>query len=114
MSAPPTRRRLTLWVKACVPMIGKLIGHREFQTTARYTHLEPNSVEVSVGRVSESVAADFDLPRRVSVATSFASEFRLARWRWARPPRCRRLARMIDGVTEVCPGISHVGYVNAR
>ena len=40
-----------------LPKIGKLLGHRHIQTTARYTYLGRDSVHESLRRVSESVEA---------------------------------------------------------
>ena len=40
-----------------LPTIGKLLGHRHIQTTARYAHLARDSVHESARRVSESVEA---------------------------------------------------------
>ena len=39
-------------------MIGKLLGHRKAQTTARYAHLAQDSVKASAARVAESLRAD--------------------------------------------------------
>ena len=39
-------------------MIGKLLGHRKVQTTARYVHLAQDSVKASAARVAESLKAD--------------------------------------------------------
>ncbi len=41
-------------------MIGKLLGHRKVQTTARYAHLARESVKMSATRVAESIAADME------------------------------------------------------
>ena len=41
-----------------LPMIGKLLGHRKVQTTARYAHLAQDSVKASAARVAESLRAD--------------------------------------------------------
>ncbi len=41
-----------------LPMIGKLLGHRKVQTTARYAHLARESVQASTARVAESIGAD--------------------------------------------------------
>ena len=41
-----------------LPMIGKLLGHRQVQTTARYAHLAQESVKASSTRVAESIAVD--------------------------------------------------------
>ena len=43
-----------------LPMIGKLLGHRKVQTTARYAHLARESVKMSAARVAESIAADME------------------------------------------------------
>ena len=39
-------------------MIGRLLGHSEVETTARYAHLAEDSVKESAARVAESIAAD--------------------------------------------------------
>ena len=41
-------------------MIGKLLGHRQVQTTARYAHLARESVKTSAARVAQSIAADME------------------------------------------------------
>ena len=41
-----------------LPMIGKLLGHRKVQTTARYAHLARDSVNAAAARVAESLRAD--------------------------------------------------------
>jgi len=41
-----------------LPMIGKLLGHRKVQTTARYAHLARDSVKAAAARVAESLRAD--------------------------------------------------------
>ena len=41
-----------------LPMIGKLLGHRQVETTARYAHLARDSVHESAARIAESLAAD--------------------------------------------------------
>ena len=43
-------------------MIGKLLGHRQVQTTARYAHLARESVKTSAARVAQSIATDMDKP----------------------------------------------------
>ena len=43
-------------------MIGKLLGHTQVQTTARYAHLGRNSVKVPAIRISDSLEADMDTP----------------------------------------------------
>ena len=49
-----------------LPMIGKLLGHRKVQTTARYAHLARDSVKTAAERVSNSLAVDLDNPRSIS------------------------------------------------
>ncbi len=41
-----------------LPMIGRLLGHTQVETTARYAHLACYSVHESAARVSDSIAAD--------------------------------------------------------
>ena len=39
-------------------MIGKLLGHSQVQTTARYAHLARDSVKDSAARIAASIGAD--------------------------------------------------------
>ena len=39
-------------------MIGKLLGHTQIETTARYIHLARDSVQESTARIADSIAAD--------------------------------------------------------
>ena len=41
-----------------LPMIGKLLGHTQIQTTARYAHLARDSVKASASKVADSIGAD--------------------------------------------------------
>ena len=41
-----------------LPMIGKLLGHRQIETTARYAHLADDSVHVSAERIADSLYED--------------------------------------------------------
>ena len=41
-----------------LPMIGKLLGHSQLETTARYAHLARDSIHEAAGRVADSIAAD--------------------------------------------------------
>ncbi len=52
-----------------LPMIGKLLGHRQVQTTARYAHLAQESIKASAARVAENIAADMETPAGVGTAT---------------------------------------------
>lgn len=40
-----------------LPMIGKLLGHTQVQTTARYAHLANDPVKTAAGRVSDTIGA---------------------------------------------------------
>ena len=42
-----------------MPVIAKLLGHSQIQTTARYAHLARDSVKASAARVAASIAGDF-------------------------------------------------------
>ena len=41
-----------------LPMIGKLLGHSQIETTARYAHLARDSVHEAAAQIAESIAAD--------------------------------------------------------
>ena len=41
-----------------LPMIGRLLGHKQVETTARYAHLAEDSVKESAARVADSIAVD--------------------------------------------------------
>ena len=41
-----------------LPVIGKLLGHSQIQTTARYAHLARDSMKASASRVAASIGAD--------------------------------------------------------
>ncbi|MCY4381660.1 MAG: site-specific integrase [Nitrospinae bacterium] len=41
-----------------LPVIGKLLGHTQIETTARYAHLTPDSVREAAERIAASIAAD--------------------------------------------------------
>ena len=43
-----------------LPMIGKLLGHHQVQTTARYAHLARHSVKSAARRIEDSLANDLD------------------------------------------------------
>ncbi len=49
-----------------LPMIGRLLGHTQVETTARYAHLAQDSVRESADRVADSISADL-LPRYLAV-----------------------------------------------
>ncbi len=41
-----------------LPMIGKLLGHTQVQTTARYAHLARDTVKASAARIGDSIEQD--------------------------------------------------------
>ena len=41
-----------------LPMIGKLLGHSQVETTARYAHLARDSMQASAARIAASIGAD--------------------------------------------------------
>ena len=41
-----------------LPIIGRLLGHRRVETTARYAHLARDSVRESADRIAVSIAVD--------------------------------------------------------
>ncbi len=41
-----------------LPMIGKLLGHTQVQTTARYAHLARDTVKASAARIGDSIKRD--------------------------------------------------------
>ena len=46
-----------------LPMIGKLLGHTQVQTTARYAHLARDTVKASAARIGDSIDGDLDAPK---------------------------------------------------
>ena len=38
-----------------LPMIGKLLGHTQVQTTARYAHLARDSIQTAAARITGSI-----------------------------------------------------------
>ena len=43
-----------------LPMIGKLLGHTQVQTTARYAHLARDTVRASAARIGDSIEQDLE------------------------------------------------------
>ena len=41
-----------------LPVIGKLLGHNDIETTARYAHLARDSIHEAAERIADSIAAD--------------------------------------------------------
>ena len=48
----------TLALGEGLPMIGKLLGHTQVQTTARYAHLARDTVKASAARIGDSIDND--------------------------------------------------------
>ncbi len=46
-------------------MTGKLLGHAQVQTAARYAHLGRNPVRVAAVKLADSLEADMDTPPEV-------------------------------------------------
>ena len=69
ISATPIGVLRALSLGESLPMIGKLLGHRKVQTTARYAHLARDSVKAAAERVAESLAADLDTRSTSSAVT---------------------------------------------
>ena len=42
-------------------LIGKFLGHRQVQTTARYAHPERNSVKAAAARTADGLKADMNM-----------------------------------------------------
>ena len=47
-----------LLVDEGLPMTGKLLGHNDIETTARYPHLARDSVHEEAGRIADSIDTD--------------------------------------------------------
>ena len=43
-----------------LPMIGKLLGHTQVQTTARYAHLARDTIKASAARIGDSIDSDLE------------------------------------------------------
>ena len=41
-------------------MIGKLLGHTQVRTTARYTHLVRDSIQIAAARITGSIGGNLD------------------------------------------------------
>ena len=50
-----------------LPMIGKLLGHTQVQTTARYAHLARDNVKASAARIGDSIEQDLDSSEKTSI-----------------------------------------------
>ena len=76
-------------------MIGKLLGHTQAQTTARYAHLARVTVKASAARIGDSIdgdpeaAGDYSPDRRAAVTLPLANDFHA---RFARPDGFNRSA----------------------
>ena len=43
-----------------LPMIGKLLGHTQVQTTARYAHLTRDTAKASAAHISDGIERDLN------------------------------------------------------
>ena len=50
--------RRALALGESLPMIGKLLGHTQVETTARYAHLARDSVKASAARIGDRIDRD--------------------------------------------------------
>ena len=55
-----------------LPVIAKLLGHAQIQTTARYTHLTRDAVKDAAIRVAEGIADDIFPATQIQQACTFA------------------------------------------
>ena len=56
-----------LLVDEGLPMIGKLLGHTQVQTTARYAHLARDSIQTAAAQITGSIGGNLDVSgQRVS------------------------------------------------
>lgn len=53
----------TLALAESLPMIARLLGNSQIQTTDRYAHLPRHSVETTADSVPDSLAADIETPQ---------------------------------------------------
>ena len=56
--APQSFASRALALGESLPMIGKLLGHTQVQTTARYAHLQRDSIKASASRIAGSIGDD--------------------------------------------------------
>ena len=49
-----------------LPMIGKLLGHTQVQTTARYAHLARENIKASAARIGDSIDSDLETEDKVA------------------------------------------------
>jgi integrase len=61
-------------LKESLPIIGKLLGHSQVQTTARYAHLADEPVRVAVDRISTAIAQALSGPPDISLAPADSGE----------------------------------------
>ena len=47
-----------------LPVMGKLLGHNDIETTARYAHLARDSIHEAAERIAGSIATDILYTRR--------------------------------------------------
>jgi site-specific recombinase XerD len=44
-----------------LPIIGNIIGHTQFQTTARYAHLAPSPVQSAANQIAAEIARSMEI-----------------------------------------------------
>lgn len=59
--------------KQGLPMIGKLLGHSQVQTTARYAHLDQDPQRAAASQISDRIK-DFMAPKKTDVPTEAAND----------------------------------------
>ena len=67
-----------------LPMIARLLGHSQIQTTARYAHLARQSVKTAADRVADSLADDMDVSPCVPSTTCRRQGLLSSVRRWVR------------------------------
>ncbi len=87
-----------------LPMIGKLLGHSDIETTARYAHLARDSVHEAAERIADSIAADILLEVVSQQPGPAIEDGRLtrkrSRRRGIRSRRGRRLLRQVQRIFQ--------------
>ena len=52
-----------------IPVIGKLLGHTQVQTTARYAHLARDSIQTAAARITGSIGGNLSSVQLVDKTT---------------------------------------------
>ena len=80
------------------PMIGKLLGHTQVETTARYAHLARDSVQESATRIADSIAADI-------LGDDVGAGFAIERTQYRNHPVGGRPAVIVGDALETIPDV---------